>query len=255
MTNTPAPAPRSRQRTLYAMLDFASHTRSSFWFNGMIILLILLSVPLTILQTFSDLRPDVLSWARVGDICICSIFLLEYILRIYTAPLTKEYAEPFWGRIRFALTPLMIIDLLAVFPGFLVHSSLLKFLRIFRVLKLARYSDAVNILVTVFKKRRFELLMSGSFILMLWVWSSFLIYKAEHEAQPLVFQSMLDAVWWSAVTFTTVGYGDIYPVTWIGKALAVGTIFMGIAIFSISTSILTASILHEIRKDEQRIFK
>lgn len=256
MNNVDESHPGNPQRAVYAFVDFSRRTSKSLFFNGLIVFLILISVPLTVLESFSDLPSGLLIFAHTADLVISFIFLIEYFLRLYTAPLeAARYAQPFWGRVRYACTPLMIIDLMAIFPAFVIGSNLLKFLRVFRVLKLARYSDAVNILTRVLQKRRFELLMSVSFVLMLWVWSSFLIYRFEHVAQPLVFQNMLDALWWSAVTFTTVGYGDIYPITWAGRAVAVVTIFLGIAMFSLVTSVLSASIVTEIKKDTNTLFK
>ena len=150
------------------------------------------------------------------------------------------------------LTPLMIIDLLAISPFFILGAGYLRMLRVFRILMLMRYTNAIELINTVVSKKKSELMICGAFILMLWVWSAFMIYRVEHVAQPLVFRNMLDAMWWSVETFTTLGSGDFYPITYLGRAIAAVTVAAGLILFAITTAGLTAGIVQEIQRFEKR---
>ncbi len=167
------------------------------------------------------------------------IFTIEYILRFFTLNSFKE-----------VLHPLMIIDLLAILPFYLpfAHSDLrilrvFRLFRIMRIFKLARYFDALRMMGRVVYKKRVELLSILGVLGFLIFLSSFLMFYAEHDAQPDKFKSILDTFWWSIVTFTTVGYGDVYPVTSFGRLLSAIIVLIGIMLFALPTSILTAEFL------------
>lgn len=177
-----------------------------------------------------------------------SIFTVEYIMRLLTLNKLKDVFQP-----------LMLIDLFAILPFYLPISMLdLRILRIFRlfrilrIFKLARYFEALQMIGNVVYKKRTELISILGILLFLIFLSSFFMYYAEAEAQPEAFHNILDTFWWSIVTFTTVGYGDVYPITPIGKLLSATIVLIGIMLFALPTSILTAEFLNEFQTKESK---
>ena len=131
---------------------------------------------------------------------------------------------------------------------------LFRIMRIMRIAKLARYSESLQMLLRVVKSRREHLISAVFILLILLVVAASLMYYAEHDAQPKVFSSIPAAMWWAAATLTTVGYGDAYPVTAIGKVMAAIIAMLGIGMFALPTGILGAAFLEDLdsRKKNQR---
>ena len=174
------------------------------------------------------------------------IFTIEYILRLISMEKLKD-----------VLKPLMIIDLLAILPFYLPLQGLdlrilrtFRLLRIMRMFKLARYFDALQMIGKVIAKKKYELISIFGVLLLLMFISSFLMFYAEADAQPDAFHNILDTFWWSLVTFTTVGYGDVYPITPFGKILSGIIVLIGIMLFALPTSILTAEFLNEYKNKD-----
>ena len=171
------------------------------------------------------------------------IFTVEYILRLLSIDKFKNIFQP-----------LMLIDLFAILPFYLplcrLDLRILRIFRLFRILrifKLARYFEALQMIGKVIYRKRVELISILGILIFLIFLSSFLMFYAESEAQPEAFHNILDTFWWSIVTFTTVGYGDVYPITAIGKILSAIIVLIGIMLFALPTSILTAEFLNEFR--------
>ena len=243
---------RSLKTYLYHALQFNNKSRVTLFLNTVIIACILLSVPIDVLEEVQDVHPILKRWALHLDLLISYIFALEYALRLLVCTENPAFSHPIKGRLKYMFTPLMLIDLFAISPFFIMGNGVLRTLRVFRILMLMRYTNAIELMNKVVAEKKKELLVCGAFILMLWVWSAFMIFRVEHLAQPDVFKNMADALWWSAVTFTTVGYGDIYPVTFFGRVIAVITVALGLILFAITTAVLTAGIIEELKKWEQK---
>lgn len=237
---------------VYHTLQFNNTSKATVAINTLIITCIILSIPIDVFESLPDTSFLVKRWVLRADLIISILFAFEYILRVLTCTEDPRYQQPIMGRLKYMCTPLMLIDLFAICPFFAFGNGLLRVLRVFRILMLMRYTNAIELMNNVIAQKKKELSICGAFILMLWVWSSFMIFRAEHIAQPAVFRNMGDALWWSAMTFTTVGYGDIYPVTLFGRAIAVITVAMGLVLFAITTAVLTAGILQEIKKWEHK---
>jgi len=174
-------------------------------------------------------------------------FTIEYIARIYSIVEKRKYAHPIKGRLRYALTPIAIIDLLSFLPLYLAFLPLdLRVLRIFRLMslfrmfKIARYLHALNIFRRVIIERKEQLVLSFMFILFVLVIISFAMFYAEHDAQPDKFSSIPAAMWWGVVTLTTVGYGDIVPTTDLGKFLGGIFAIAGVALLALPAGVLSA---------------
>ena len=156
------------------------------------------------------------------------------------------------------LTPLAIIDLLAILPFYLpmIIPLDLRFIRavrlfrLFRLFKMGRYSKAVFILKKVLKEKKEELVLIIFVIFLLLIIFSSLMYFIEKEAQPEAFSNIPEAMWWGIITLTTVGYGDVYPITPLGKILGALIAFLGIGMFALPAGILGSGLVEIVRKKE-----
>lgn len=185
-----------------------------------------------------------------------AIFTLEYGLRVWIAPLDPRFAGAVRGRVRYMRTPLALIDLVALLPFYapmivpldLRVVRILRVFRLFRLLKLARYAESLNTFGTVLRDKKEELLVSTLLLAVLLVCASTLLHVVEGEAQPDKFGSIPQAMWWSAVTLTTVGYGDVFPVTPFGKMCGAVIAILGIGMFALPTSILATGFTEELQR-------
>jgi voltage-gated potassium channel len=238
-----------RERT-FSILEMAnSGDRVSKTCDVCIIGLILLNVFAVILETVKSLS------AKYGDVFFAieavsiTIFATEYILRIWSCTAREKYRHPVMGRLRFATTPMAIIDLLAIIP---LQGGAFRLLRMLRLAKLVRYSRSLQTIVRVFKKKASELVATAAMAAMLLVGASSLLYFVERSAQPEQFSSIPATMWWAVGTLTTVGYGDIYPITTLGKILGAVVAFLGISFFALPTGILGAAFVDEVKKLKKR---
>jgi len=225
-----------------------------------LMILILVNSAAVVLETVNDLNARFGSIFHAIEMVSIVIFSVEYLLRLWVAPLNPRYAKPFTGRLRYAFSLMAIIDLLAILPAFLpliftVDLRIIRFLRIFRLFrlfKMSRYVDSLNSLDDVVRSKKEELLVILVMIVMLLLFSSSLMYVVETEAQPDKFPDIPSAMWWGVATLTTVGYGDIYPITPLGKLLGGFIAFLGIGIFALPTGILASGFADEIKRRREK---
>lgn len=221
-----------------------------------LLLLIILNGIAVVLETVEELAVRFKSIFTTLEIFSVAVFTVEYLLRLWIAPLDARYAKPFTGRLRYALTPIAIIDLLAILPAYLpllfpFDLRILRFLRtfrLFRLLKMNRYAESLSMMDDVVRSKKEELLLIVLMISMLLLFSSTLMYVVETEAQPDKFTSIPAAMWWGVATLTTVGYGDVYPITPLGKLLSGVIAFLGIGIFALPTGILASGFAEQLKK-------
>jgi voltage-gated potassium channel len=182
------------------------------------------------------------------------LFTLEYFLRIWVADLKYPGVSGGEARIRFILSANGIIDLLAVLPfyvPFFVITDLrflriLRLLRVVRLFKLNRYSRSMQMVGDVLKEIKNDLIVTFSVCLLLLMVASTIMFYVEHNAQPDLFISILDSFWWAVATLTTVGYGDIYPVTGWGKFISGIIAFLGIALLALPTGLLSSAFMEKL---------
>ncbi len=224
--------------------------------NGFIIALIILNVTAVILETVPSIHDPYAKFFHVFDVVSVIIFTIEYVLRVWSSNHDPRYGHSFHGRLRYMMSTEALIDLLAILP-FYVHVFVgfdLRVLRIFRLLRFLRlfrltaYMQSAQMVKNVFKKRANELKVCLVLILFFIMVASCLLYFAEHAAQPKVFSSIPATFWWAVVTATSVGYGDMVPITVLGKTLSGIISLCGLAIFALPAGIITAGFLDEIRK-------
>jgi voltage-gated potassium channel len=213
-------------------------TRQGRFFDLFIQSLIVLSLITFPLETIKNLSPSMIQVLNSIEIFTVSIFSIEYLLRIWLTKKSSHYIFSFFG----------IIDFLALLPFYLAASvdlrsiRVFRLLRLFRIFKLAKYSTAVVTFKKALNKVRSELLVFSFFIVILLYIASLGIYTFEHEAQPELFATVFDALWWSIVTLTTVGYGDAYPITVGGKIFTSIISLIGIGVVAVPTGLLATSI-------------
>lgn len=187
------------------------------------------------------------------------VFTVEYVARLWSSVEldNPKYKHALWGRLRYAASPLAIIDLLAILPFYLsfllpVDLRILRVLRLVRMFKLTRYSAAMNLLLTALRQE-ISAIGAALFVLMLlMVIASSLAYLAEHEAQPQAFGTIPHAMWWAIVTLTTVGYGDVVPITPWGKVVGGLIGVIGIGMVALPAGLLASGFseqLHQRRRE------
>lgn len=181
------------------------------------------------------------------EVASTAIFAVEYALRVWTCVEEPRYSRPVVGRLRYVASPLAILDLLAILAYFAPFD--LRFLRIFRLSRLFRvlhlevFNRSMQAIFEAIGRRRHLLYVSVAMMATAVYCTAVLLYTVEHGAQPDKFSSIPETVWWAVVTLTTIGYGDIAPITPLGKALTSVIAIFGIGIFALPTAILTAAIL------------
>lgn len=224
-------------------------------FNVSIISLIVLNVAAVILETVSDFSSSYSRAFRQFEVFSVAVFTIEYVVRLWSCTADKTYQNPVLGRLRYVFTPMVLVDLLAILPFYiplLIPIDLrilraLRLLRLFRMFKLGRYSDSLKMISTVFREKKEELFITGFVVTILLVLSSSLMYFVEHDVQPDVFSSIPATMWWGVSTLTTVGYGDVYPVTSLGKLIGALIAFLGVGMFALPAGILASGFAEAIR--------
>lgn len=223
--------------------------------NIFIITLIVLNVIAVMMETVHPLYENNKKLFDTFDLISVIIFSIEYVLRVWSCTHDPKYKGSVKGRIKYMLSPGALIDLLAFLPTYF-HAflnfdlrilRLLRFFRFFRLFRLTAYTKSAQMIFNVFRSRLNELFLSFIMVLFLIVIASCLLYFAEHNAQPDSFSSIPATIWWAVVTLTTTGYGDMSPITTLGKVLA-GTIMLtGVALFALPAGIITVGFLEEFR--------
>ncbi len=246
------------QRKLYHILENADYGN---WISRLdqifFSVLILLDISAFILETSQPINQNYHWLFRDIGIFSTVVFTVEYGLRLWLCTVEHQFHHPVWGRLRYAFTPMAIIDFISTFPFYLLlvfHNlavlKTLRLLRLARILKIGRHSKSVRSLVRVIISKQEELFITLSIIAFLLIIASSLMFFAEHDAQPEAFSSIPAAMWWGVITLTTVGYGDIYPVTVTGKLLGASLACFGIGVFVLPAGIVASSFAAEVSRDE-----
>ena len=227
--------------------------RASILFDKFIVSVIFLNLAVTLAQTFESMTPYMPVLNAIELITIL-IFIVEYALRVWTADYQYPEEKSKWrGRLKFILSAYGIIDLLVIVPYFLpfvfpagaVAFRMFRVMRIFRLFKINSRYDAFNVITSVLKEKKNQLISSMCMILILMLASSLCMYGLEHEAQPDQFKNAFSGIWWSVSTLLTVGYGDIYPVTTAGKIMAIIISFLGVGMVAVPTGIISAGFVEQ----------
>jgi voltage-gated potassium channel len=221
--------------------------------------LILANVVAVILESVASIQARFAVLFAQFEALSIAVFSVEYVLRVWTCVERPRYRHPLWGRMRFLVSPMALIDLAAILPAYLPgdpsfdlrFARMIRLVRMLRVLKFARYSRTLQTFGAVFKEKRFDMALVLLFLGLLVVLASSAMYYVEHPAQPQAFSSIPAAMWWSVMTLTTVGYGDIYPITPLGKFLGAIIALIGIGFFALPAGILAAAFAEEVAQERK----
>lgn len=230
--------------------------------NVFIVSLIILNVVAVMLETIPSIEndPELMNFFHYFDLVSVIIFTIEYVFRVWSCNHEEKYKHSFWGRLKYMASPGALIDLLAILP-FYMHRlvgfdlrvlRMLRLLRFLRLFRLTAYTKPAQMITNVFKKRKKELGLSFVLTIFLIIIASCIMYYAEHLAIPpgktvSNFSSIPATIWWAVVSLTSTGYGDVVPITDIGKVLAGLILMTGIAFFALPAGIITAGFIDEFR--------
>lgn len=226
--------------------------------DHVIVISVLLSVVSIILETVPWIH-DPFRWEFYSiEIVTVTIFSLEYIGRVYSCCELEKYQRPVVGRLKYMFTIGALIDLVAVLPffiGLIFHEAFdLRFLRVFRLsrlLKLTRYTGTLNTMYKAIYRERRVLFAAAFMMILLVILTASLGFEFEHAAQPDKFDTIPDAMYWAVITLASVGYGDLTPITPMGKAMTVVISLIGIGIFAIPAGLMASAFTDQLRIDRE----
>ena len=221
-----------------------------------LMILIVINAAAVIAESDAGVATQFASVFHALELFSIAVFTVEYLLRLWVAPLDPRYRGAFAGRARYMRTPLAVIDLLALVPFYapiLVPLDLrviriLRVFRLFRLFKLARYAESLTTLGAVLRGKKEELLVTTLMLGVLLVCASTLLHVVEGGAQPDKFGSIPLAMWWGVATLTTVGYGDVFPVTPLGRFCGAVVAILGIGMFALPTGIFATGFAEELTR-------
>lgn len=248
------------QEKLYHLFEEPDKNKASYLLNIFIYILILISIVNLMLLTVSDLQE------RYGDMfllirnIIMPIFIIEYVLRLYASGALEKY-KGLKGKVSYILTPYAMIDLVSILPFILIHFTgfpdsyvlrALRLLRIFRLLRVRKYVIFLQLMKSILKNIKEEIFVLIFYAFVLLIILAFIIFQVEHEAQPEVFTNIFQTMWWGVATLTTVGYGDMYPITTAGKIITSIITIMGIAFVAIPGGIFASEFITGMNKYKEK---
>ena len=228
-------------------------------FDNFMIGLISLNVVAFAFETVNSVSIPYKSYFNNFETVSAVIFTVEYGLRLWTCTLERGFRHFLWGRIKFVVMPLSIIDLLSILPFYLfvffpnlVFIREIHLLRLARLLKIGRYSESMRTLAKVIATKRQDLLSAIFTVFTLLMISSSLVYFFEHASQPELFPNIPASMWWAVVTLTSVGYGDVYPITPIGKLLGGVIAVLGLGLVALPTGILASGFAEQVQQNREQ---
>lgn len=252
---------RTIKKRVFSIISKAEKgDRASSIFDWFIMALIALSIISIILESFENVYEKWQTGFQFFETFTVIVFSIEYLLRIWTADLL--YPDAKYPHLKYIFSFMAIIDLLAILPfyvpfisadlRFLRMMRLFRLFRLLRVFKLGRYFEALQVIVKVIKTSGPQLIMSVALCMFVMLFSAIIMYTAENPVQPEQFPNVISSLWWAICTLTTVGYGDVYPITHIGRFFASVISLVGIGIIAIPTGIIAAGFNQVIIKEEKK---
>lgn len=227
---------------------------SSKEFGVFIMALIILNIVAIVLESHQEVYKNYSQEFYIFEVFSVIIFSVEYIARFFSAKFA--FPDSRLSRLKFVFSTMGIIDLLAILPFYvpflipldLRFIRLLRIIRIIRIAKLQRHSESIRMITDCFKERKYELLVTLYITLIILLVASILMFYLEKDAQPTAFPNISATVWWAVATLTTIGYGDVYPITVGGKVLASLIAFLGIGLVAIPTGLLAGTFTQKMQE-------
>ena len=250
-----------RRRRLFEIIEVGAGddiiSRAYDFFSA---ILVVVYIIVSILDTYDNIRQAAGAYLTAAEVIIVVFFTIDYVLRLFTA----KYLHPddTEGRAlrKYVLSFAGIVDLFSFLPYYLpvffpagaIVFRMFRVIRIFRLFRINTYYDSLNVITEVIVSKRQQLISSVFIILVLMLASSLCMYSTEHAAQPEVFKNAFSGVWWAVSTLLTVGYGDIYPVTTLGRILSIVITFLGVGMVAIPTGIISAGFVDQYAQMKKR---
>ncbi|MCW3785854.1 ion transporter [Plebeiibacterium sediminum] len=250
------------KKRIFKLVEKGSHgSVLNVTFDYAIMILIVLNTIAMMLETFPNIKSSLSSFLEIFEITSVAIFTFEYVLRLYISDITHPSTSRIKSIFKFTFSLYGIIDLLAILPFFLPFIikidlrflRMLRLMRFLRLLKIHRYNNSLSLIWNVVKSKKAELMITGFVSILVIFISSFLMYEIEGKAQPEKFPNILESLWWAIATLTTVGYGDVYPITGIGKFISGIIAILGIGLIALPTGIISAGFMDKIEKKSKQV--
>ena len=236
------------------------NNRISHLINTGLILLIIANVAAVIVESEPSIGKAYSSYFHTFEFISVIIFTAEYIIRLWCCVELDNYkgCSPLKARLCYSVSPIALIDLLAILPFFIslffaVDLRYLRLLRVLRLMKLSHYFKGFNIFLTVINKELKSIAAAMMVMMFLIIIAASLMYTLESQKQPEVFGSILHSLWWAVVTMTTVGYGDVTPVTTAGKVVATFIMLIGVGLVALPAGMLAARFGEELRERKRSL--
>ena len=217
------------------------------------ILSIVINLVVSVMYTFDDLHAKFGPWLVTVEAITVAFFALDYCLRLWTAKFLRPSLSEPKAVLRYIFSFSGLVDLLSFLPYYLpvffpsgaVAFRMFRVARVFRLFRVNAYYDSLGVITQVISSKRQQLFSSVFILLVLMLASSLCMYSLEHDAQPEVFSNAFSGIWWSVSTLLTIGYGDIYPVTTMGKIFSIFITFLGVGMVAIPTGIISAGFVDQ----------
>ncbi|MCH4221392.1 MAG: ion transporter [Eggerthellaceae bacterium] len=245
-----------KRQVFFALEDPMRGGKGARAFAAFIFILIIANVVLAFTEMQTDADGKIAAFLTPFDVFSLIFFCIEYLLRIWTADLLHPQASPARARLRYIVSPMGLVDLFAFLPSilpFLFHFDVriiksIRLIRLLRMFKITRYMTGFTSIMHVFRTRANQILSAFTVLLLLIMSSAVLMYEAEHAAQPDIFTSVWTSLYWAITTITTTGYGDITPITPLGRCFAFIIMILSIGVVAIPAGILSAGFVEETQK-------
>ena len=247
------------KQKIYHLVEKGSHgSVINLIFDYFIIILIIFNVAAIALDTLVGLPAQLYRLLKIFEIISIGVFTVEFLLRLYVSDLTHPSGTRITSIGKFLISPFGLIDLLAIIPfyiPFLIKVDLrflriLRLVRFFRVLKISRYNSTLKLIGDVLREKSGEIGMTFFIALLMLLISGFVMFSVENPAQPDKFPNVFASLWWAVATLTTVGYGDIYPITIAGKIISGIVSIIGIGLIALPTGIISAGFVEKINHNK-----
>jgi len=246
------------QKKLYILFEEPGKSRTSFIVNTIIYILIIVSIINLMLYSVDPIRQKYGYALDMIRNIVMPIFVLEYILRMYASGSLGKY-KGIMGKLKYAMIPYALIDLLSILHYLLINTGVnssfirsLRLLRIFRLFRVKKYAIFVQLMKKILGNIKEELIVLLFYTLVMIIILSFIIFEVEHEAQPEVFTNVFQTMWWAVATLTTVGYGDMYPITAAGKIITTVITIIGIGFIAIPGGLFASEFISALAEEKEK---
>jgi len=253
-----------RKRIFLIIEPSSGNDKTSTIFDRFILILIALNVFAVILESFSNILNIFRTLFYFFEVFSIIIFSIEYVLRIYTSNYKYPAKNKIKSLVKYFFSPMAIIDLFAIIPFYLPllipidlrFLRILRLTRILRIFKINRYTKSLILIGKVLKRKKEELVITIFITFLLMLLAASIMYYVESTSQPEAFPNIIASFWWAVATLTTVGYGDVYPITILGKVLSGIIALLGIGIVALPTGIISSGFIEELEnQNESKTYK